>query len=166
MKKGIICVGYQGIGKSTLSNRYKTYLDLESGSFYVGDQRASDWYIMYCQVAINLAEQGYVVFVSSHKEVREFLKTVPLPPSVAVVCCVPSEHLKDAWIQKLKDRFETSQLAKDYRAWKNAEDRYIDNVREIKDDFSIVCELPDMEYDLLLELAKTFYHNSLHVYLP
>ena len=165
MKPGVICVGYQGVGKSTLSRKYGTFIDLESSAFYVGEKREPCWYIPYCQVAINIAEQGHVVFVSSHKEVREFLRSVILPSNVHVVCCVPSDSLKDFWIQKLRSRYETSNLEKDYRAWKNAEDRYLDNIHEIKNDFPIVCELETEDYDLFLELVDTFYKNGIHFYL-
>ena len=87
MTKGLVIIGYQGIGKSSLAGWNKC-IDLESGNFFVGNKRADDWYIPYCQTALNIANQGYTVFVSSHKEVREFLSTVPLPENVARVVVI------------------------------------------------------------------------------
>lgn len=127
--KGAIIVGYQGIGKSTLAQNRNGYIDLESGSFWIEGKRADDWYISYCNIAINLAEQGYRVFVSSHAVVREYLAS--LPKTVPLFACFPSYSLKDTWITKLQVRYETTNLAKDYKAWKNAEERYDENIKEL-----------------------------------
>ena len=100
MTKGLVIIGYQGIGKSSLAGWNKC-IDLESGNFFVGNKRADDWYIPYCQTALNIANQGYTVFVSSHKEVREFLSTAPLPENVArVVVICPRRTLRDEWIKR------------------------------------------------------------------
>ena len=67
----MIIIGYQGIGKSTLSARNLKYVDLESSNFWFDDPetkqrvRHFNWYEMYCNVAEYLSRQGYVVFVSS-----------------------------------------------------------------------------------------------------
>ena len=62
-KRGAIISGYQGIGKSTLSKAGNGYIDLESGNFFADGYRADDWYVVYSQIAIHLAEQGYRVFI-------------------------------------------------------------------------------------------------------
>ena len=164
-KFGVICVGYQGIGKSTLANKYQKYLDLESGNFWIGRVRHEDWYVTYATIAMHLASQGHVVFVSSHKEVRDYLNSVPLPHNVYLMCCVPSPELKDEWIKKLHDRFESSNLEKDYKAWKNAEDRYLDNIQEIRNSFDIVCELDSMDYELIIEIQDVLGQHGLHIHL-
>ena len=125
---GAIICGYQGIGKSTLAKAGSGYIDLESGNFFVGGIRHDDWYIPYCQIAINLAEQGYRVLMSSHEVVREYLAS--LPKSVDLYVCFPSYNLHRPWIDKLEARYHSSGLKKDYRAWKGAEAQFHENIRE------------------------------------
>lgn len=146
-ERGAIISGYQGIGKSTLSRNGSGYIDLESGNFFVDGVRADDWYITYCQIAIHLAEQGYRVFVSSHAVVREHLGS--LPKTVDLFVCFPSFSLRRAWVKKLEERYQASQLDKDYRAWKNAEDRYNENIKELHETegFKPIV-IHDMNYSL------------------
>ena len=146
----MIVIGYQGIGKSTLST-LKGYIDLESGNFWYNGQRPWGWYIYYCQIAEDLSRQGYVVFVSSHKEVREFLKN----SKEEVIIVFPSLSLKNDWIEKLKNRYNESQKDKDYKAWKNAEDRYEENITELMQSGYKFIEIKDMNYDLK-ELIECF----------
>ena len=128
----MIIIGYQGIGKSTLAGK-NGCIDLESGNFWFYDEetkqkmRHSNWYIPYCQIANHLSEQGYTVFVSSHEVVRNELKKSD--QRVIVVC--PDLHLKDEWIKKLEDRYEYTGLEKDFKAFKNAFDRYEENIKEL-----------------------------------
>lgn len=129
MTKGAIISGYQGIGKSTLAKSGSGYIDLESGNFFVGGARPDDWYIPYCQIAVHLAQQGYRVFVSSHAVVREHLAS--LPKTVDLYVCFPSYNLHLPWVKKLEARYHSSGLEKDYRAWKNAEERFHANIREL-----------------------------------
>lgn len=139
----MIIIGYQGIGKSTLAGRDKC-IDLESSNFWVNGKRAEDWYIPYCQIANHLSEQGYTVFVSSHSVVREELKKSQ--EKVIVIC--PNPNLKDEWIKKLEDRYLCTKLEKDYKAWKNAEDRYLENINELTDGTFTWCYISDMNYSL------------------
>lgn len=129
-KKGLIIVGYQGIGKSTLAKDGNGYIDLESGNFWVNGKRADDWYIPYCNIAMHLAQQGYIVFTSSHQVVRDYLSDNAKDIELAV--CYPDYQLKDVWIKKLEDRYNQTKLEKDYKAWQNAVDRYDENIDEIR----------------------------------
>jgi len=140
----MIVIGYQGIGKSTLSNNDLRFIDLESGNFWVDGKRANDWYKPYCQIAEHLSQQGYIVFTSSHEVVRNQLAN----SKEQVICCVPDLSLKDQWIEKLKARYETSGLDKDYKAYMNAADRFTENIKEIADSNFGVLWLDAMEYDL------------------
>ena len=64
----MIVIGYQGIGKSTISHASKgNFIDLESGNFWVDGKRDPEWFKPYCQIALHLHKQGYVVFTSSHE---------------------------------------------------------------------------------------------------
>lgn len=139
----MIIVGYQGIGKSSLAKKSHDYIDLESGCFWVDGKRPDDWYKYYCQMAEHLSKYGYIVFVSSHKAVRDFLKN----SSEKVFFIAPSIDLKDQWVDKLKLRFEQSTLSKDYKAWKNAEECFEENIKDIRSDF-VGCCIDSMNYDL------------------
>ena len=148
MNEGIVVIGYQGIGKSKLANSESRFVDLESGNFWIGGDRWDNWFVPYCSIAVDLASQGNIVFVSSHKVVRDQLVSMPYPKGVHVMSCVPAIGLREAWIRKLHDRFTTSLLDKDYKAWMNAVDRYAENIQEIKDTPIPVCEIASMDYSL------------------
>lgn len=137
MQKGLIIIGYQGIGKSSLAG-YDNCIDLESGNFWIGDKRADNWHIPYCQIAMDLANQGFTVFTSSHKAVYEYLSTCPLPENVgaAIIFC-PKRFMKDEWVDKLQKRYYRTGLEKDYKALMNAEDRFEENIIELSS-----CGLP------------------------
>lgn len=127
----MIITGYQGIGKSTLASKNDKIIDLESSSFWKYDlydfehtgekTRPDDWYVYYCQVAQDLSRQGYTVFVSCHPAVREFLSIHNREKFCAIF---PDKSLKEAWLQKLRDRYNKSKLEKDLRALEHAEKNY------------------------------------------
>lgn len=142
----MIIIGYQGIGKSTCSKKSDKCIGLESTCFRNGDYRPIDWYVYYCQTAVDLSRQGYVVFTSSHKEVRKWFADNWKSSDVAAV--VPSLSLKYAWLCRLSQRYLNSGLAKDYRAYKNAEDRYEENINEIMSD-TYTFTIENTDYDLL-----------------
>lgn len=140
----MIIIGYQGIGKSTLASASWMYIDLESSLWRVDGVRSDTWYKEYCNVAEGLSKQGYIVFVSSHKEVRDRLKD-----SKQRVCvCYPAVELRDEWIDKLETRFFETRLDKDYRALGNAKDRYQENILELKNSGFNPIEITTMDYNL------------------
>ena len=139
----MIIIGYQGIGKSTCS-KYSNCIDLESGCFWHDGKRPDDWYIYYCQIAENLSRQGNLVFVSSHEPVREFLRK----SKEHVICVHPSPALRDEWVDKLYLRWKQSKLEKDYKAFANAADRYIENIGEIMQSGIPCYSIDSMEYNL------------------
>lgn len=139
----MIIIGYQGIGKSTLAGTGK-FIDLESSNFWVDGKRADDWYKPYCNIAEHLSSQGFIVFTSSHEVVRKQLRD----SKETVVVAYPSVGLKDEWIDKLKKRYESTNLEKDYKAYMNAVDRYEDNIKELMiEEFNHIC-IDDINYDL------------------
>lgn len=140
----MIIIGYQGIGKSTLSKQDMRFIDLESGNFWVDGKRADDWYKPYCQIAEHLSQQGYVVFTSSHAVVREQLKNSK--EDVRVV--VPALTLKEPWIKRLEERYNDSKLEKDFKALANAKVRYTENIQEIMDSGFDIILIESMNYNL------------------
>lgn len=152
-----IFIGYQGIGKSTLTKMYDNFVDFESGNFYVDGVRPSDWYKPYCNCALDLSSQGLNVFTASHQVVRDRFKELNKYENIYVIC--PSLELKDLWIEKLHKRYVDSQLDKDYRAWKNAEDRYTENIKELHQSFPSI-EITSMDYDLYSLLEPYLSHKQ------
>ena len=143
----MIIAGYQGIGKSTYAAKYPKCIDLESSSFFIDGVRPKDWHVLYCNVAMNLSQQGYFVFISSHKVVRDYLAENAREEDLILI--FPSVSLKDQWLQKLKARYDETGAAKDYRAWKNAEECYECSIKELRDQRGFAClALTDINYNL------------------
>lgn len=154
MKKGLIMIGYQGIGKSSCAGK-NGCIDLESSTFWFEGSRLENWYIPYCNIAMDLANQGYTVFTSSHKVVREQLASMPLMPNVGkVVIFCPETRFKKEWIQRLQDRYNRTGLTKDYKALANAKERFTENIFElINSGLPVYCPA-HMDYDLMNYVCK------------
>lgn len=147
----MIIFGYQGIGKSTLTSKMDSFcIDLESSNFYVDGVRDPNWYKVYCQIAINLHKQGYTVFMSAHKVVRDYMYEIVNGTNLYKYVCIihPDLRLKDEWIKKLEDRYNDTQKDKDYRAWKNAEVSYEENISELMDSKFVDIVIDSMDYSL------------------
>lgn len=115
----MIILGYPGIGKSAVCKNRSGWIDLESSNF---DLKTDDGVIQYCEVAMDLSDQGKTVFVSTHENVRKFFESVPKQGFVAVV--YPKLELKEAWIKRLTARYNKTGLIKDRRALSRAEENY------------------------------------------
>lgn len=113
----MIIIGFPGIGKSSVTRAYDGdtnttgYIDLESSNFVKDD----NWVEEYCAIAIDLELQGYNVFVSSHKEVREYFakRRVTLPGVIEVF---PSKEMHTEWLNRLESRYMKCKTAKNERA--------------------------------------------------
>lgn len=148
----MIIVGYQGIGKSTLAGQLNC-IDLESSHFYIDGTRPEDWYKIYVNQAIALSQQGYTVFISSHKQVRDYLKEVVT--SEKVFCIFPSIQIKSEWIQKLQNRYNSTQSDKDLRALLNAEEHYVESIADLMTDNIKFIELRDSNKYNLSDIVST-----------
>lgn len=140
----MIIIGYQGIGKSTLAKDSWKYIDLESGNFWVNGERDEQWYKPYCNIANHLSAQGYTVFTSSHKEVREELKN----SSEVVKIAFPALDLKTDWLIRLKDRYNESMLEKDYKALMNASLYYETNINDLMNEPFDKIVINNIDYNL------------------
>lgn len=138
----MIYVGYQGIGKSSISGK-NNCIDLESGNFWVDDKRVDDWYKIYVNIAEHLSNQGYKVFMSSHKVIREELNNRGI--EFTTIC--PSLKLKEQWINRLQERFDKTRSTKDFKALKNAEEMYEENIKDLASERNTII-ITDINYDL------------------
>ena len=152
----MIIIGFPGIGKSTLASNNDKFVDLESSYFKPLNNRNDDWVIDYCKLAEILSKNGRIVFVSSHRAVRDYL--AKMDTSETVACIFPSERIKEQWVKKLEDRYVESGLDKDYRAFIRARDRYDDDIRELYCDNGIPYKwvITDINYNLEEEIDKLF----------
>lgn len=152
----MIIIGYQGIGKSSVSGAYNNCIDLESSNFWHEGRRPDDWHIYYCKIAIDLSKQGFTVFTSSHKEVRDYL--LHFTDQTGIVCVFPSVSLKDEWIKRLRDRYAKDQSEKNFKALANAEDRYEANVTEMMNSGHLYYEIDDTDFEHGYDLMKVVKH--------
>lgn len=123
-EKGLIIIGYQGIGKTSVASARNRIIDLESSSFKRHGDRSPDWYVIYCRIAVSLAREGFVVLLSSHQKVVTELDFYNPKGDYTVVIITPNYILKDLWIDRLHHRFLNDSSEKNEIAWKDAESNY------------------------------------------
>lgn len=131
----MIIIGFPGIGKSSVTRAYDGntnttgYIDLES-SIFVKDE---NWVRKYCDFALDLHLQGYNVFVSSHKKVREYLaERQDLFPDIMEV--FPSKELRTEWLNRLESRYMKYKTVKNERAFNYMRENFDDAIDEMERD--------------------------------
>jgi hypothetical protein len=110
--KGLIIAGYPCIGKSSIAGTIcdLPVIDLESSNF---SKDAPCWEIEYIRVAHDLANQGFIVFVSSHDHVVSNLLNIK---DVETCSICPCRELYTEWVVKATRRYEATNLDKDKRS--------------------------------------------------
>lgn len=88
----IIC-GFAGIGKSSLARNRAGVVDLESTPF------EKDW-DRYTKVAKHMADNGYTVLVSCHKELRQAFQEKGIP----YILALPPKEKRIEYIKRYKER--------------------------------------------------------------
>ena len=136
----MIIIGYPGVGKSTLSNNRSNVIDFDS-SLYL---KQGYWEDLYVQKAMELSDKGNIVCVSSHKMVQELLKSY----RGKVVVVYPSLALHDFWINKLRERYEVSKDAGDYRALQRCVSHYCEDILGLRELPFRKVEISSKSYDL------------------
>jgi len=115
MQKEIIC-GFAGIGKSHLAKNKVGYVDLESTPFN------KNW-DLYSDVAIHMAQNGYNVMVSCHKELRDKLKE----KGAIYRVYTPSRREKYGYLHRFKDRGNDDQFLK---LFEDNFEKFVDEIAE------------------------------------
>lgn len=95
----IIC-GYAGIGKSYLAHNYPNIIDLESTPF------EKDW-DRYFKCAKHYSDQGFLVLLSCHKEIRERVLKIPYGERITIFPCIDD---KDLFETRYKERGNTQEF--------------------------------------------------------
>lgn len=147
---------YQGIGKSTLAKNNLDIIDFESSCF---NKANPEWYKDYVNAAINLHKQGYTVFISAHKQVRDYmLEQIENKNDYAMI--MYELDLEVYCLNKLAKRFEDSCETygqdhpisrKNWQAYQNAGGHFEDSYNEVKEDEKNglnVIWITDEDYDL------------------
>lgn len=171
-RAGVILIGYQGVGKTTMCKKHKSCIDLDSSLFKIDSSLRRDprWYVTYCRYAVELASQGYIVCVSSHNTVRNYLhemRTVNEMVEVSpkndrpnnyplVGICTPSGNLQKVWIKRLKKRFNQDPSYKNYKAYLDAYNFYEPKTAELAKDrrFDFIIEITEPSYNLYKGIKK------------
>lgn len=143
----MIIIGFPGIGKSSVARAYDGdtnttgYIDLESSNFVKDD----NWVKEYCDLAIDLELQGYNVFVSSHRAVREYLaERGDLFPDIIEV--FPSKELRIDWLNRLESRYIKCKTAKNERA-----------LNYMRNNFDVAVD--EMECDAIIHKVRITKEN-------
>ena len=123
----MIIAGYQGIGKSTLSQKNNRFIDLESSSFWKDGTRLEDWYYYYVNVAQHLDQSNKYIFVSSHDIVREEFNLRNIDYKVIF----PSLELKEQWIDRLIQRYKKDPSIKNKNALNFANKYYDESIENL-----------------------------------
>lgn len=156
----MIIMGYQGIGKSTFCKTYGhslRYLELESGLMkdpMNGNKRWDNWAEIYCNIALNLSSQNYMVFISSHKAVQDILAN----SKDEVIAVYPSKVIKDEWIKKLLERYKKTGLKKDEVAWLDAKSNFDAEIDILESSPFVKATIYSMNYDLKNVLEHAVYN--------
>lgn len=130
----MIIIGFPGVGKSSVANQTHTskmftgYIDLESNNF----PKTDGWEDTYCKVALDLSQQGYDVFVSSHKQVRDYLAKFQDVDDIIEV--FPEAHLYDMWIERLSKRYDSTREEKHQKALDYMSENYYSAVADMEND--------------------------------
>ena len=157
----MIIIGFPGIGKSSVTRAYDGdtnttgYIDLESSIFVKDD----NWVKEYCDIAIDLELQGYKVFVSSHKKVREYLaEKQDIFPDIMEV--FPSKEMRTEWLNKLECRYMKCKTDKNERALSYIRNNFDGAVDEMEND-AIIHKVRIVKENMNdLEKAMTDYWNE------
>lgn len=152
--KGAIVIGYPGIGKTTASAQDNRFIDLDSSTFSEEGYKVAGWEVSYCRCAIDLAQNGYIVFVSSHNEVRKYLSTADIPRAVKVLLCYPAMELQLPWEIRLVDRWMEHPTEKNHRACVRVSDEFESDIKELEAENFTSIVLTDTEYDLRSNILK------------
>ena len=126
----MIYVGYPCIGKSSIAG-HRMFLgtmwdiiDLESSVFNDGSE---NWTTIYVKVADYFSKQGYLVFISSHKQVRDELKK----NNIEYTCIFPSLGSKERWAGRVFNRYLKDPTDKNKHALERVVTHYEEDIEDL-----------------------------------
>ena len=159
----MIIFGYPGIGKSTLVKEgfsrpdCRGAIDLESSMFKtdMNPDRSPDWYQAYGNIAIDLSNQGFLVFCACHPMIRDYIaKKVPNNNYWIIY---PQFDVREECLNRLRQRYFDTKSIKDLNALEYAETHYTESIWQLnaQRQFNTVT-IDNMDYDLRTEIESIF----------
>ena len=151
----MIYIGYPWIGKTTLSKERNNFIDLESSYFSPFSSAAPANYLTYCSLAMDLNNQNFNVFVSSHRQVTDYLVNSYKHIGQANELCIiyPAEDLEENWSRKAFERYLKDKSDKNKRALDRILEHYAEDIDYLKRLWcaknSNSIEIAEMNYKLI-----------------
>lgn len=155
----MIIIGYPGIGKTSVSGKENSIIDLESSNFHDKDQ-PHNWQETYCKVALDLSRQGFIVCISSHSSVYSTLaRLCSCNNSDKIIFLYPdsSPEMRKSWVEKLETRYYDSRkidsnphriIEKNYLAWQHVKKHYYEDIANITE-FKAPLDHPFFKYRVM-----------------
>lgn len=163
-----IVFGYPGIGKSTLAKNSKNFIDLESSVFKINGERDSNWFKVYVNMALHIADQDRIVFMSTHPWTRDYLYNIYEAGNnfykyeIPAMIVYPDISLKDFWLYKLEDRYEEDQSPKNLTALNKVKNNFEKDIMDLESDNRFMhLVLKDVSYRLDDEIEDTLFKYSI-----
>ena len=120
-------MGFPGVGKTYIKESFKgtdiKILDSDSSNFPKDDFPAN--YFAYLE---SVYKDFDLIFISTHKDVREGIKKTYLVDDCYICVCYPDKSLKKAWIERFRNRGNNETFCK------LIEDHYDEWIDEIEAD--------------------------------
>ena len=159
----MIIFGYPGIGKSTLVKEgfsrsdCRGAIDLESSMFKtdMNPDRSPDWYQAYGNIAIDLSNQGFLVFCACHSMILDYIaKKVPNNNYWIIY---PTVDVREEWLNRLRQRYFDTKSIKDLNALEYAETHYTESIWQLNAQRQFnTLTIDNMDYDLRTEIESIF----------
>ena len=167
-KRGLIIIGYPGIGKTSVSSSLQGIIDLNSSIFTINNEHFDGWESIYCRSAIHLANQGYTVLVSSHYKVVQKLKEGRSKNNyyLAIVC--PSIGIKKEWIDRLEHRYNSNKSKSNYDSLIWVKENYNNDIVNLTGWIATTICIDRMDYNFSeivtslqkISSSKVHYNND------
>lgn len=164
--KGIV-FGYPGIGKSSIARLDKNYVDLESSVFKVDGERDPNWFKVYVNMALHIADQNRIVLMSTHPWTRDYLydkyeEDIGLKNDIPAMIVYPDISLKEDWIYKCSSRYEEEPSPKNLTALKKVENDFEKDIIGLESDNRFMhLVLKNISYRLDNEIEDTLFKYSI-----
>ena len=148
----MIYIGDPCRGKTTLAKEKNNFIDLESSYFSPFSSAAPANHLTYCSLAMDLNNQNFNVFVSSHRQITDYLinsyKHIGQTNKLCII--YPAEDLYEDWSRKAFERYLKDKSAKNKRAL----DRILEHYAEDIDYLKRLCKIENIHS---IEIAEIDY---------
>lgn len=169
----MIIVGYPGIGKTSVCG-HNNIIDLESYIFHNSANSVNGnryWEETYCDVAMDLSNQGFTICVSSHEKVRLYLEDHQFKCIDPIILVYPHPSLMDKWIHRLEKRYYDSRhedatphwiINKNYAAYEHVKENFALDILSMQDAPLYKYAIQDIPYDLndVIEHCKKYWKED------